>query len=241
MSDQPENTYPVEPQRPAPGSPPEPGKPRIEAPGLLEGFEEDADFTADPELDRATGKIPPARLAGHPAAAPPETPDFVTAGVGKPLYWAAAGGVLLIAALIATGVNAPNRAVLRILLVLYNVLLHTGTGVVAVYLAATLLERRVRFVETVAARMLVAVSAMALLISTQIRIFPPKYDTKAEEIVLGLAAYGLIVAASFNLWKRLPFLYVVGCHFALWLIVQLGMALSEAVAAAPLPKPVPGG
>lgn len=221
------------PQTPPPGAAgaPDPGKARIEAPALLEGFEEDADFTADPELDRATGKIPPAKLAGEPVTPAVERPDLVAKGWGQPMYWAVGGAAIMIGAMIATGVNAPNRVVPRVLLAMYNILLHTGTGVVAVYLAAMLTETRVRFVESVAARMLVAVATLSLLFHLHLQIFPDKYETPAEEMILGVAAYVLLVAASFSLWKRIPLAYVIGCHFALWLVVQLGLMLATLVAA----------
>jgi hypothetical protein len=245
------DTYSIEPEPaggagsatpPPPPGPPgaEPGKAKIEAPALLEGFEEDADFTADPEVDRAVGlkkDIPPARLAPEPRA---EKPDLVGKGWGQPLWWAIAGAALLIGAMVATGVNAPNRTVPRVLLAMYNILLHTGTGVVAVYLAAMLTETRIRSVESVAARMFVAVAALSLLFHLHLQIFPDKYETSAEELVVGAAAYVLVVAGAFSLWKRIPLAYVIGCHFALWLVVQLGLMLAALVAVSP-PAPKVGG
>ena len=51
-----------------------------------------------------------------------------------------------------------------------------------------------------------------------------------EETVLAGAAYLLIVATTFRLFKRDPILYVVGFHFAIWLVVRVGMDLSALVA-----------
>ena len=243
------DAYSIEPE-PGPGAAPppppappptrEPGKARIEAPALLQDFEEGADFTRDPEVDRAVGlpvgTIPAAKLAGEAGEAKAEKEDLVTKGFGQPTWWAIAGVALLIGAMVATGVNAHNRTVPRVLLTLYNVLLHTGTGVVAVYLAATLLEMRVRFVESVAARMLVAVSTLSLLFHLHLQIFADKYETAAEEMIVGVVAYVLIVASSFSLWKRIPLAYVIGCHFALWLVVQLGLMLATLVGSAPVVK-----
>lgn len=208
-------------------------KGRIDAPQLLSGFEEDADFTKDPEVDRVImGK--PVEEKGIPEAKPP-LEEFVKPGIGGIKVWGIVGGVLLLAAMIAAGVQAGSggQRVLRVLLVLYNTLLHTGTGVVAVFVAATLLSMRMGKFELAAARMFAAVAAFALLMAMQFRLFGVVWLDRVVVLFMATGVYGLIVASTFNLWKRHPLLYVVGSHFFLWLIVAVGMLLSQVTVAPP--------
>lgn len=207
------------------------GKAKIDAEPLLEGFEEDADFTHDPEVERAVaGPRPPAAEAVRVA---PQLPEFVKGGLGDARIWGIVGGVLVASALIATAITTPSRSVAATLLALYSMALHAGTGVVAVYIGAMLSERRVSRVELAAARMLTAVAAFSLVFHLNIRPFGDSLNTgKTEETLLGAAAYLAVVAGTFRLGRR-PLLYVVGAHFGLWLIVRLGQELASYVGSAP--------
>lgn len=215
-------------------------KAKLDAPPLLDDFSEDADFDKDPELERAIlGK--PASSAGVTVAEErPELPEFVKPGFGEPKHLAVLGGVLLVIAMIATAVNAPNSVAFRVLLALYNTLVHTGTGVVAVYIAARLSERSFTRVELVAARMLVAVAALAVVMSLELPLTGYGWLNQLIGAALGVGAYVLLVAGSFRLWDRTPLTYVVGFHALLWLIVQVGMALAERVSNAPVAAPAAG-
>lgn len=227
--EQPRETYDLEPEE---STPPPPQRPKIEAPGVLEGFEEDADFERDPELERAvTGKAAASTVFPDEAA---ELPDFVRPGAGGPKVWAIVGGVLLLAAMIATAVTTQAK-VLGPVLTLYNTLLHTGTGVVAVFLAGHLTEHRVGRVELAAARMFAAVAAFSLIFHLRILLIG---NTKIEETILGVVAYLVIVVGTFRIWRERLF-FVVGSHFILWMLVQVGMALSAAVARANAVPPAP--
>lgn len=132
-------------------------------------------------------------------------------------------GSLVASALLAEG-TAPRR-VASVLLTLYNVALHTGTGTGAVYVAARVLRRTPGNMEKVVARMFAAVAALTLMMNLRITlIFNPAL--MVEEMVLGVGAYLLIVAASFRLWQRESLLVIAGLHGLLWVIVQLGMLLA---------------
>lgn len=218
--------YDIDPasEKPAP-------KPRIDEPGLLSGFDEEADFDKDPELERAITKDRRRVVRPEPAGALPPHEDFVKPGFGTPVHWLAGGAVVLVAALVATGINAPDKVFFRVLLRLYQVLLHTGTGVVACYVAAALLRQIVGRVDLAAARMFAAVACFALVASLNIRLAGHGFVDNSVRIALAGLAYGLVVAGSFRLWRREPLGYVVGVHFALWLVVQLALELSAAVAA----------
>jgi hypothetical protein len=216
---------------------PVPPKGKIEAPELLAGFEEDADFDKDPELDRVIlGRpVKPAAPAQAAGQAPPE--DFVQPGLGNAKVWAVVGAILLVAAMIVTGVQAdttPVQRLLRVLLTLYGTLLHTGTGVVAVFVAARLLGKPLGNFELAAARMFAAVGAFAFMMSLKLSLFGYPPADRIVVLIFASAAYVLLVASTFNLWKKHPLGYVVGSHFFLWLIVAIGMLLSQAIK--PLPE-----
>ncbi|MEX2218013.1 MAG: hypothetical protein WD749_04570 [Phycisphaerales bacterium] len=231
--------YPIDPDGDPPPRPADPTAPRakIDKPGLIEDFEEDADFTRDPELDRVVlGEATPpptGRLAPAPGD---DRPEFVRPfWASEHKVWAAVGGVLLIGALIGSGINVPvptgatvsaSKRILTILLTLYTTLLHTGTGVAAVFAASVLQGMRLGRAEVAAARMFAAVAAFMLLFNLHFTITAAKF----EETVFAVIAYLVVVAASFRLFKRDPFLFLVGSHFVIWLVVQVGMELSKAAA-----------
>lgn len=213
-------------------------KGKIEAPKLLEDFPEDADFDKDPEMDRViTGK------SGRSAEAPAPTDareEFVKPGLGNAKAWAIVGTVLMVGALVATGASGPEPRFARIMLTLYNTLLHTGTGVVAVFAAAALLRQRFGNLELGAARMYAAVAAFSLLFSLRLTLFDVRWLDNTIDLLIASAVYVLLVCSTFGLWKRTPLVYVVGSHFFLWMIVQVGMMLSAYVAGhTPVEKEVP--
>lgn len=216
--------------------PPASGEPKgkIEAPKLLDGFEEDADFDKDPELERViTGKDKKPKTV-EPVAVAME--DFVKPGLGGPKVWMVAGTVCLVVALVATGVNAENSTFVRVMLMLYNVLLHTGTGVVALFIAATLLKKRLGNFELAASRMFAAVAVFGMMFSFRFAPFSNQGVNSTIVLILASAAYGLLLATLFGLWKKEPLGYVVGSHFGLWLIVAVGSLMTQFVASHPAPK-----
>jgi hypothetical protein len=203
------------------------GKGHLDEPGLLEEFDEDADFDRDPDVDRAIqGDLPPPAAFAGPID---DRPIFVKAGWDDPKLMAGFGGGLAVAAVVASSITAPEgaRPWLAALLTLYGVALHTGTGIVAVILAAVFTQRVVgRYAQT-AARMFVAVSIFALAFHINILT-----RSKTEEILLATLAYVGVVAGTFRL-KRDPLVVVCGSHFVLWLFTWIGMWLSQ-LAAAPV-------
>jgi hypothetical protein len=234
MTDQRHEPYPLEPHEDdeQPKRREEDGKGRIEAPGLLSGFPEDADFDRDPEVDRViAGPRPEERNAAEREEAPAGE-ELVQSGFAEARVWAIVGAVLLISAMIAAAVNAPDRHVARVLLTLYNALLHTGTGVVALFIAAVLTERRLGSFELAAARMFTAVAAFSLLFNLHLNLIGENWaHWKVEELLLASVAYVLIVASTFRLWQLRNLAYVVGSHFFLWLVVYVGMLLARYVGA----------
>ncbi len=233
-----------EPERPAPPPPPPPppAAPPAPAPkpqprkgllgrlgGMLEGFDEDADFEHDPEVDAALGNKKP--LPGVEAA--PVRPPFVKDDPPLPVVWLGLGFVLLLGAVVAAAVNEKNHPVAASFLTVYNAAFHTGTGIAALGVTAILLGRPFGSIEQAGAKMFVAVSAFLVLVNTRITLLG---DGRWEELVLASLAYTAAVALLFRLWRRL-LLYVVCAHFLLWMGVQIGMELSRWVASTPAATP----
>jgi hypothetical protein len=126
----------------------------------------------------------------------------------------------------------------RILLALYSALIHTGTGVVALYASARLLEMRFGNLEQGVSRMFVAVSAFVLLSNLHLPIFSADYEgmNRGAAWLLAIAGYTLTLAAAFKLWDRQKLGFVLGFHAFLWTLVVLGMEISGAIGSAPVVK-----
>ncbi len=226
-SPQPYDLEPAVSQTPAaPGSVPKPADPsqaeapgKLAAKGVLEGFDEDADFDKDPEVEKALGKS----SKGSPAAEAPTPDAFVQPGLGNAQVWGLVGGFLLIGAVVAAAMNTQGNRFATCLLVLYTGIVHTGTGLVAVYLTSRLLSKPVGQLELAGGRMLTAVGAFLLIFNLNINLIG---TTKWEELVLAAAAYAGIIAGLFRLWgQRLGMLVL--SHVLLWMVFALGMELTS--------------
>jgi hypothetical protein len=195
----------------------------IAKPGLLSDFDEDADFDKDPELERAT-KGAPQPTPGRAATAEPATPGpndldqrIVVPGRGTVKTILIVGAAVAFAAAIAAAINAaPERNRFFVALsMLFDIALHTVTGVGAIGLAAAMLGKLLRSTELAGARMLVATSLFALG-------FQLDFQSPAHTLGLGLAAgtYFLAVWLLFKL-KAQQTVVVAAFHFALWILFFL--------------------
>ncbi|MDQ7014215.1 MAG: hypothetical protein Q9O74_10000 [Planctomycetota bacterium] len=204
-----------------------PGPANLDAPGLLDDFDEDADFESDPEVERVVKGIP-VENAGSTAAAHRKS---VFKPTGEPLCkssaWKVPGtigaGVTVLAAVLA-GVYAEHSVWAYVLITLYWAVLHTAIGLGALVLSSLLLGRRVGSFEGAAARMLLAVSLFLVVYSLKI----PITGGKLEEVILAAAVYfgGLVVA--FRLAPRDA--GVIGAaHFGVALLLVLGGLLQGAI------------
>ena len=242
MADEPEiyNVEPATPAGPPPSSTPAaggssmgsatPGKPgsvapnaKIEAGGLLDDFDEDADFS-DPGTGSPKGvskRLPPVEEAA--SAWPPIVTDAsVIPVLGSVRGLSIIGGAMLLMAVIVTAVATTSaRPLIPPLIALYEGVVHTGTGVVAVLIAARFAERRVNRVELIAARMLVVVSIFLLIKNTNIPI-----TGQIEEHVLAGGAYYLAVWGLFRL-PRFETGLISGTHFCLWVLMLIGRLMYE--------------
>lgn len=202
-------------------------------PKLLDAFDDDADFSKDPEVEAArTGKhaskLRPARPGSVDVSEPAE--PFITPALGPAKLWFILGGVLILGATIASGVHAA-RPFLAAPLTIYNALLHTATGLGAVVVAATLARKQIGPWDLGAARMLAAVSAFLLIFNLNIQLVG---DGKWEETILASLAYLAVIGLTFRQTREVHATLVIS-HFFLWLIIQLGSQLAVWSAANPGP------
>ena len=197
--------------------------------GLLDDFDEDADFSTDPEVDRAMGKTPaskPAAVATHEAG-----PTFVRpSGRLDAKAIAIAAGVLTISAVISAALTAPARARQGFpdaVLTLYLTVLHTATGVGALLLAAALRGERLGDVVLATARMGVAVAAFQLIFHLDIPV-----AGRTDETLLAMLAYAGLLMIQFR-FDRERLVLVAGVHAAQWLAIYLVTVLWGWAQAAP--------
>lgn len=173
-----------------------------------------------------TKPVPPASDASGADEAAIPLP-IVKPGFPGPNTLIVAGAILTLSAVGMAGYFAADHVVARGLATLYDIALHTGTGIVAVMIAAVFTERRFNDAKVVAARMFFAVGLLHAVVNTNIPI-----PTKADEWILGLAAYVLALWGLFRLPRH--DLSVIGVtHAGLWLVVKFGAELNAFIASRP--------
>lgn len=218
-------TYDVAPVDPSPTSLPK-GRiveraSKVGDSGLLDDFDEDADFSTDPEVERATGTGP--KAAPAPAEVAPAGPTFIAPGGPAALKAIAiAAGVLAISAVIAAALTASSRgrqAFPDAFLTLYLTLLHTATGVAAVLFVAALRGERAGDVVLATARMGFAVATFQLIYHLNIPV-----AGRTDEVLLAILAYLGIVLVHVR-FDRERLVLVAGVHAAQWLAVYLATVL----------------
>jgi len=163
--------------------------------------------------------------------------EFVTPGRGSAQVLATCGVFITIGALIIAGVNDRQWGAFVLLgsiaIMLYNILLHTCTGVVAVILAAKFTEERFTRLELAAARMFVAVALFYALSSLRLPI--------NLAFVAGLLAWVSALGVYFGVvwWffkkDRYGTALIALAHFLMWLLLQLGPVLASWVASGKTP------
>lgn len=163
---------------------------------------------------------------GSSAPAPPAValeavinPPIIKPGFPGSNTLIVAAAILTIAAVGLSGYFAPSQAVVRALATLYDIALHTGTGVVAVLVASIFTERKFNDIKLGASRMYFLVALFYTVFNTNVPI-----PTKTDELVLAVGVYTLALWGLFRLPRHE--LSVIGItHAGLWLIVKLGSTL----------------
>jgi hypothetical protein len=207
-------------------------EPRIDEPGLLDEFDEEADFTSDPELEAAiaAGARPPAAKelpTGEPL--PPGPPMVKGGGVADRVLVIAAGVALLVAITEALIWQELGRWP-QVGLTIYGALLNTALGLAAIYLAARLLDRRLRDFERAGARVAFAACLSQVAAQLQIHMVGTR-ENQIEELILATAVYALALWGLFR-WDARTLGAVLGLHFLGWLVIKTGAALQSCAATA---------
>ena len=235
----------IEPPKPegSASTPSAEGKARIDAPGLIEDFDEDADFSEESVLNDARRKEAAAQAALDDTVADDEgdegwevfrpgknAPQFVQpkgrvtlAGVKVP---AIVGGVLLLIAVALAFARVQNGAIYAALSVLYLGLMHSITGVGAVVIGTLDAKARFGSFAMAWARMLVAVSLLLVTIN-----IPLTGYAKLLLAPMGAGVYALALYLLFRwTWRNVGI--VAAAHFGLALLLYVGEWLHGAVLSA---------
>lgn len=110
-------------------------------------------------------------------------------------------------------------------LTLFNGILHTGTGVVAVIASAFFMKRKVGSVELAAGRMFVAFGVLLLVTAP---VFPLGWVGWGLKWALALGAYWLVVRALFR--KSVDETNIIAAaHLILYLLYQVGVWTSRSL------------
>jgi hypothetical protein len=252
------------PHSPAPSGAPLPPQPLgakspAEAPPLLELAEDkcpkcgmnlrhDAVFCIKCGYDLRTNEVRKLKVGVEVVAEKPpeEAKEFSTPGRGNVKLLLGIGGAITLGAMVMAGLHAPPgfRVVAAVILSLYEIILHTGTGMVAVLIAARIAELKPGNLELAAARMLAAFSSFQLIHSISFGEYPTL--VKLLMYPLALAAYFGLIMLLFRK-PRAIVISVLVAHAVLWLAVEAGMELASYVHSAPPPpaqksvEPPPAG
>jgi hypothetical protein len=155
-------------------------------------------------------------------------------GRGGARVWVVIGAVLTVGAMVVAGLAMPGGAAWYVVLggvvlVLYNVAVHTATGFGAVAIAARVCEQRLGSFEQAAARIFTAYAVFELVRHVQIPALG-RFGPTVVHVLAG-GAYFLAVWGLFRKSRAVTLLIVL-THFVLWIVFELGMVLSGAVHAA---------
>ncbi len=175
---------------------------------------------------------------GEPAGTPPRAglpssqwPEFIPASPTRTKMFLIVGCLLALGAAIATiyyrgqeetgGVGGFFRQIGRAVLVMYTIALHTGTGVVAVWITARATQHRFGSLESAASRMFVLVSAFFFVTSIEL----PLGDIRGVvSVVLAAGLYWLLAVVILGRkTEQVNLLSFV--HVVLFFLIFVGMVL----------------
>lgn len=191
----------------------------------------DAVFCIKCGYDMRTNEVRTPRLGvEHVEEKPPEPEKvFSTPGRGDVKVLLAVGGALTVGAMVVAGLKSPPgfvTVVASVVLALYETVLHTGTGLIAVLIAARLADMRPGRLDLATARIFVAFAAFQCLH----RISFGEYEVLVMILMYAaaLAAYWGLVMLLFRK-PRMVGVTVMVAHFLLWMVVMAGVELAKFV------------
>lgn len=194
----------------------------IDAEGLLEGFDEDADFERDPEVEAALqGGTRTRRDRTREAALADPSRWLMRPGFPDARTAAIAGSLLTIGAIVLAVLRAEESSWLAGVWTLYEVALTTLLGLFALISAAYFSQRGLNEVPTALARVLVPTGAALLAFNLSIPI-----PSRSDEMLLAGAVYYIVALGVFRL-PRFETNILCLSHFGLWLVVRMGIELAS--------------
>lgn len=231
-----------------------PPKQTVGSESVLAGFDPDADFDreiASADKAKPSSKSdsrsprferPPSKAASEEVADIDDVDAMPVDGMPLPLIKPAhrsgldaprvlfaAGGVIVVVAMVVSGWTAKSQNLAVACLTGYQTILHTITGVVALVVISLLHGRPVGSHEQGAARLFVAIGLFQSVMGLEFGVF----DGKAEEFALGAAVYALAMMALFRMRFKV-ILEIIAVHLLIIGVMWLGTQL--AIAAVPTVK-----
>lgn len=209
---------------------------QIDAPGLLEDFDEDADFSEESVLRDANEQTDADRAALDDTVAEEgwevfrpakDAPYFVQTrgrvtipGIKAP---AIVGGVILLLAVAMAFARVQSGAVYAAMGVLYLGLMHSVTGLGAIMIGSLDAKARFGSFAMAWARTLIAVSLLLMISQAP--------GVRILVVPIAAGAYILALYLLFR-WKWRSIWIVAAAHFALWLLLYVGEWLHGAMLSA---------
>lgn len=215
-----------------PASLPPPSSPKLNAPGLIDDFDEDEDFDEPAPAPKAVG--PAAHAASVPAG--PTGAPFVKPGMGNAQVLGTLGAVAALGGAIFAAVMGQPEWYKTLILSLYHTGLQTVAGIVAVFFAARMAERQLGSLELAAARMLLIVSLARAALPLSYNI---PYTGRFLESFTALGIYALGTLLLFRLSKH-NWIVMMAAHTALVMVLWAGASLEVWASAPAVVKPVVG-
>lgn len=168
-----------------------------------------------------------------------QRPEFVRPG-GTPKLVGILGGLVLVSAGICAGFAAPNGSGwvvtgAMVVLAIYSGILHTATGVAAVWCTAKYEGERFTKIDLVAARMLLAFATFVLVLNLPVHL-PYEWLDKAAKLILAVGVYFLMLMALFRRDRRVS-MVLLALHAGIWVFVQLGVLLGVVLQSMATPTP----
>lgn len=202
------------------------GKAKISAPGLISDFDEDADFSRDPELDQKLRGKPeetrPNKLAAKiatsfhlPADPGSDALPLLREGVLDVKWGAVVGLALTFGGAIAAAATTKSAWFAGFVATFLACFLHAITGVGAVGIAGYFLERPTGRMDLVATRMLAATGMFAVLFNVHIPGVGHVVETG-----IAIAAYLGVVLLFFRVHGG-EMLLIGTTHGTLWGFIAL--------------------
>lgn len=214
-------------------------KGKLDAPGLISDFDDDADFTKDPEVEArlsgrstaspdASGTNKPRRGLHLPGVPGVDAVPLVREGLVDVKWGAIVGWALVLGGGVAAAITTTGPWYAGLLATVLGCVLHTITGLGALGVAGYFLERPIGRVDLAATRVLAAVGAFALLFNINTTVLG-----HFDESALAMAAYLGVVILFFRVHGGETLLIGVS-HALLWGFVAAANWVSS-WAATPLP------